>query len=76
MKMQVSFSDERRKVSGSRLSVLQGKGSLEKTDWCFVSGNREVEDFQTVYFCDSADFLLNTVRQSSLLPRLLSFISC
>lgn len=47
MKM-VSFSDEHGRVSGSWLSVLQGKDSLEKSDWCFVSLDREFRDFQSV----------------------------
>lgn len=38
--MQDSFSDEHRRVSGSWLSVPQGKDSLKKSDWCFVSLER------------------------------------
>ncbi len=45
----VSFSDEYRKVSGSWLSVLQGKDSLEKSDWCFISLDREFRDFQPLF---------------------------
>lgn len=58
VKTQVSFSDERRKVSGSWLSVLQGEDSLEKTlVLCF--SERRVQGFSTpVSFCDSADSLL------------------
>ena len=37
MKMQVLFSDEHRKVSGLWVSVLQGKDSLLKSDWCVIS---------------------------------------
>lgn len=81
MKMQVSFSDDCRKVSGSLLSVLQGKDSLEKSDWCFVSTDGEFRDFQPVCFCDSAVSLLekrhiqsNNRESSGFVALLVSYI--
>ncbi len=58
MKMQVLFSDERRKVSGSWLSVLQGKDISGKSDWCFVSSDRQFKDFQPLFVSVTQLFLI------------------
>lgn len=80
MKMQVSFSDERRRVSGSWLSVLQGKGSLDESDWGFVSSDGEFRDLH-LFFSVTQQFhnwkksySANNNDSSGFVAQLVSFI--
>lgn len=74
MKMQVLFSDEHRKVSGLWVSVLQGKDSLLKSDWCVISTDGEYRDFQPVCFWDSAVFHLE--KESHIQPNNFFLLPC